>query len=243
VPTGPSSQALLSREGLHRQLVVLPDAAVLAQEEEDPGGPGDLARLLAARGGQLDGELGRRQRTVASLRDLLAGPPADGPARIDLRSLRPAPAAAITEVVDAEDSVSWLQGALGELWATLAARNVPADGHPGGIFADDLFTHHRGQVTVFVPCAGTVRPVGRVTALVVPAAELAVITHSGPPADVDRAYAALATYVAHHALAVDGPIREYYLAGQRDTADTAQWRTEIGWPVFQTGAGAGPAAT
>jgi hypothetical protein len=42
VPTAPSSQALLRREGLHRQLVVLPDAAVLAQEEEDPGGPGDL---------------------------------------------------------------------------------------------------------------------------------------------------------------------------------------------------------
>jgi hypothetical protein len=27
---------------------------------------------------------------------------------------------------------------------------------------------------------------------------------------------------------------EYYLAGQRDTPDSAQWRTEIGWPVFRT---------
>ena len=31
-----------------------------------------------------------------------------------------------------------------------------------------------------------------------------------------------------------GPIREYYLVGQHDTPDTAQWRTEIGWPIFQT---------
>jgi hypothetical protein len=43
--------------------------------------------------------------------------------------------------------------------------------------------------------------------------------------------------VRRHALAVDGPIREYYLVGQHDTADTSQWRTEIGWPVFQTASG------
>jgi hypothetical protein len=37
------------------------------------------------------------------------------------------------------------------------------------------------------------------------------------------------------ALPSSGPIREYYLVGQRETADTAQWRTEIGWPVYLTG--------
>jgi effector-binding domain-containing protein len=67
----------------------------------------------------------------------------------------------------------------------------------------------------------------------IPAAELAVIDHRGPPADVDRAYGTLATYVARHALAVDGPIREYYLVGQRDTPDTSRWRAEIGWPIFR----------
>jgi hypothetical protein len=68
----------------------------------------------------------------------------------------------------------------------------------------------------------------------IPAAELAVIEHRGSPGDVDRAYGILAAYVARHALAVAGPIREYYLVGQHDTPDTAQWRTEIGWPIFQT---------
>jgi hypothetical protein len=37
------------------------------------------------------------------------------------------------------------------------------------------------------------------------------------------------------ALAVEGPIREYYVVGQRETADEEQWQTEIGWPIFQTG--------
>ena len=63
--------------------------------------------------------------------------------------------------------------------------------------------------------------------------ELAVIEHAGPPADVDRTYGTLAAYVVRHALTVSSPIREYYLVGQRDTPDSARWRTEIGWPVFR----------
>ena len=50
------------------------------------------------------------------------------------------------------------------------------------------------------------------------------------PKNIDRAYGALATYVTQHALALDGPIREYYLVGRHDTSDETAWRTEIGWP-------------
>jgi effector-binding domain-containing protein len=81
---------------------------------------------------------------------------------------------------------------------------------------------------------------GRVVAVPIPGVELAVIEHAGPPAEVDRAYGALAAYVAQHALAVDGAIREYYLVGHRDTPDTSRWRTEIGWPVFQTSSSVSP---
>jgi DNA-binding transcriptional MerR regulator len=184
---------------------------------------------------RLTRDLGRTQSAIASLRDLLAPPsPESAHARIELRGVPAVPAAAITGTVSAGESAAWLQGALGELHATLAARNLPADGPAGGIYDDEVFTRHRGQVTIFVPCAGPVRPMGRVTSLVIPAAELAVIEHSGPPADVDRAYGTLAAYVARHALAVDGPIREYYLVGQRDIPDTSRWRTEIGWPIFRT---------
>jgi len=90
------------------------------------------------------------------------------------------------------------------------------------------------------PCLRSRRPrsptwsTGRVTSTLIPAAELAVIEQCRAPGDVDRAYGILAAYVARHALAVAGPIREYYLVGQHDTPDTAQWRTEIGWPIFQT---------
>jgi effector-binding domain-containing protein len=74
---------------------------------------------------------------------------------------------------------------------------------------------------------------GRVAPLVIPPVELATIVHSGPYAGIDRAYGALGAYVTQHALGIDGPIREYYLVGPTDTDDETNWRTEVGWPIFQ----------
>ena len=145
------------------------------------------------------------------------------------------PAVAVSEVIDVEDALAWFQGALGEIYATLAAQSLPVAGPGGGIFSNDLLSHERGLATIFVPFEGRAQPMGRVTSLVIPAVELATTVHAGSHTDIDRAYGALATYVTEHALAVDGPIREYYLVGQRETSDESEWRTEIGWPIFQTG--------
>jgi len=92
-----------------------------------------------------------------------------------------------------------------------------------------------GEATVFVPIARGLQTVGRVVPLVVPAAELAVTVHCGPLSTVNDTYAALGTYVSRHALAVAGPVRESYLVDARTSSDATQWRTEIGWPIFQTG--------
>jgi len=71
-----------------------------------------------------------------------------------------------------------------------------------------------------------------VTPLVVPGVELAIILHTGNHTDIDRACGSLGTYVAEHALAVEGPVREYYVVGAHETSDEPEWRTEIGWPIF-----------
>jgi DNA-binding transcriptional MerR regulator len=194
----------------------------------------DLAarnELIAEHLTRLEAGLVHTQAAVASLRNLLR--PAAEPS-IHRRRVEATPAAAISETIDVADALLWLQGALGELQAIVTAQNLKATGPAGGIFADDLFTNERGQATIFLPCAGEVRPMGRVTALVVPPIELAVIEHAGTHADIDRAYGALATYVSRHALAVDGPLREYYPVSRLDTTEESRWRTEIGWPIFNT---------
>lgn len=190
--------------------------------------------LISAHLASLEQDLARTQSAVASLRDLLAGPSAVAP--VSHRRVGAMTAAAVTAVITMSDLLPWYLGALGELHATLDARGMRPSGPSGGIYAGELFADERGQATVFVPTAAEIPRLGRVEPVVVPAAELAVIVHPGSLADVDRAYGALATYVASHALQVDGPIREYYLTGRQDTADENAWRTEICWPIFSTSA-------
>jgi len=192
--------------------------------------------LIAAHLVRLEDELAQVQLSVASLRNLLEPPPA--PIAVEHRTVPATTAAGIHEVVDLEDLLPWYHGALGELYASIAVQELRPSGPSGGLFSSDLFQHERGEATVFVPVDGDLRPIGRVGSLVVPAAELAVTVHDGPHTDIDLTYGALGTYVTEHALAVDGPVREYYPVDAHATDDSAKWRTEIGWPIFQTEVGA-----
>ena len=202
-------------------------------------GTPDLAarnELIAGHLRRLETTLARTQQATASLRDLLEPPTDATPVAIEHRRMPATPAAAVSDVIDVKDATGWYQGALGELHALLAAQKITPSGPGGAIYANDLFTHERGEATVFVPCEETVRATGRVSALVVPEVELALTVHTGPHSgEIDRAYGTLATYVTDHALAIEGPIREYYVMGPHETNDENQWRTEIGWPIFHTG--------
>ena len=192
--------------------------------------------LIATHLARVEGELAQTRQAVQSLRNLLE--PAHDPISVEQRTLPATPAVGIQQVVDWSDLVVWAQGALGELYATIAAQGVQPSGPSGGLFARDVFQYERGAVTMFVPLtvppAGTLQTVGRVSSLVVPAAEVAVTVHEGSLANLRDTYGALGVYVAQHALGVGGPVREYYLVDARATSDVTQWRTQLAWPIFQT---------
>jgi DNA-binding transcriptional MerR regulator len=197
----------------------------------DPAARGDL---IAAHLSSLEAELVKTQAAVASLRGLLEGP--SGATAIRHRHDPAASAAAISAVVPADELGPWFAGAVGEIQASLAAQDVAAAGPPAATIASEFFADERGKLTVYVPASSPIRPVGRVTQTTIPAQELATIVHDGSHDDIDRSYGALATYVSDRALAVAGPIRERYLVFRHDTSDETAWRTEIGWPIFDTGA-------
>ncbi len=136
-------------------------------------------RLITAHLDALQSSLAQTQDAVSSLRKLLEAP-SSFPSTISHRQVDSSPAAAISEVIAITDAGLWLQGALGELYATLAAQSVPAAGPAGGIFADELFADELGQAMIFIPCQGTLRATGRVAPTIVPPVELATIVHSGP---------------------------------------------------------------
>lgn len=73
-------------------------------------------------------------------------------------------------------------------------------------------------------------------ATVVPQAELVVTRYAGPHGDVDLAYSELGQYARQHEIRMDGPLREYYHRFFWDTTDSAQWVTDLYWPVFRADA-------
>jgi len=189
-------------------------------------------RVIANHLARLESGLAKTHEAVTSLRELLDHPRASVP--IDHRHLAATPAAVITDVVDKADALRWYRGAIGELAATLSAQDINPAGPLGGVYDTELFTEGRGRITIFLPCDPLPQLVGRVSTSIIPPAELAMTVHLGSNTEVDRTYGALAAYVAKHALAVEGPIREYYLVGPSDTKNKSLWQTEIGWPIFQT---------
>jgi DNA-binding transcriptional MerR regulator len=190
-------------------------------------------RLISEHLRQLEDELGRTQKAVSSLRDLLEHPTSEMP--VEHRQLSATRVAAISGLIASRDVGAWLQGALGELYATVSAQHLDATGLAGGQYGNALFTDDEGSATVFLPVAASFRPVGRIEFTALPPVDLAVVSHNGGEDGIDRAYGALAAYVARHALALDGDIREFYPVSRHHTDDPESWRTEIGWPIYPTG--------
>ena len=192
------------------------------------------SQVIATHLSRLEAMLERMQQATASLRDLLQAQAPSELADFDQVSVPATAAAAITETINIGEAEAWYQGALSELHASLSSQGVVSSGPAGGIYSNDIFAEERGEATVFLPCSVTFRSTGRIRPLVVPAVELATTTHNGPHGGIDRAYGALAAYVARHALSTEGAIREYYLVDGHSSSDPAEWRTQIGWPILPT---------
>ena len=47
-------------------------------------------------------------------------------------------------------------------------------------------------------------------------------------------YGELGAYATTHEISIEGPLREYYLIDANETPDSAEWKTELGWPIFRS---------
>jgi DNA-binding transcriptional MerR regulator/effector-binding domain-containing protein len=193
---------------------------------------GTRNRLIVTHLDHLEADLAQTRGAIAGLRELLEQP--QEPQAATHRTVAATAAIAIGDTVDREDILAWWQGALGELHAIAGAQGLKPAGPAGGMYASEIFQHGRGQATVFIPTEGPARAIGRVTPLVVPPAELAVMLHHGPLDDADLTYGKLGAHTIRHEISIEGPLREYYLIGFLETEDADQWETEIGWPIFRS---------
>jgi DNA-binding transcriptional MerR regulator/effector-binding domain-containing protein len=184
---------------------------------------------------RMESDLEQTKANVISLRKLLEAPETSR-ASIELRSLPPTNSIAIRDRVTVDSLDAWWVEAFGELHSAAARSRLSRSGPDGALYPSEWFEDEVGDVVAFVPIAGDVEVsrTGRAKPYVVPAAELAVLLHRGPLRDLDQTFAALGTFVFERAIAVDGPIREYYLVTSFEAQEEASLETEVAWPIFQT---------
>jgi DNA-binding transcriptional MerR regulator/effector-binding domain-containing protein len=197
----------------------------------------DLTSRDAILAGHLDrmrDQLRQTEAAVESLRRMLEGSSAS--VAIEERVLEGGPAISVAAHVLRKDVAAWWLDALAGLRAAALAAGLEQNGPVGGIYDDDLFTQDAGHARVYLPVRDSPALDGTSVRWELPAARFAVALHAGPHSDVDRSYAALGTYAAANGRDGTGPVRERYLTGPFDTADQAQWRTEVCWPIAPAGA-------
>ena len=185
--------------------------------------------ILAGHLDRMREQLRQTEAAVDSLRRMLEG--GSGPVTIEERVLEGGPSISVAADVLRADVSAWWRDALAGLRATATAAGLEQAGPAGGLFDDELFTQDAGHARVYLPVRDS--PALDDTGLrwELPAGRFAVALHAGAHRDVDRTYAALGTWAAAHGRDGAGPVRERYLADPLVTPDTAQWQTEICWPL------------
>ena len=188
-------------------------------------------RLISDHLARVEAELAKTASVVADLRDLLTDH--ETAPHVEHRTLPAARAIAVQETIGQDELGAWWRGALGELNATIDAQGLARTGPSAGLYDSEIFNHGRGTATVFIPVEGDTAAVGRVVSTLIPAAELAIIRHSGTHRNIDLTYGELGAYVMRHEIAIAGPVREYYIRAFLETPNLDEWETEIGWPIFR----------
>ena len=188
----------------------------------------DIARrdeLIAAHLARIERRLEETRDAVTALRLLFAGgSTASEITRTRAPALR---ALAITGDRPLDDVHDWFRSALDDLHAAVPP---PArTGSDGALYFPDFFHAESGRLTVFVPTRSASPPDGRIDALHLPAAELAVARHDGWIGDLDRTYGTLGAYVARHQIGAEGPIRERFLGNP----EPDRHLIEVGWPITE----------
>jgi DNA-binding transcriptional MerR regulator len=183
--------------------------------------------VIAEHLGRMERELDRTRAIVTSLRDLLIPPPTLDIRRQIIPDLR---VVAVTERVDRAAIGAWCEHTFTSLYTDLIAA-VEAPAGPGGaLYSEQFFTEAVGEVTAYLPVAGS-PSVGSAHTMIIPGGPHAVAMHAGPLVDSDKTYAALGCHVAEHQTAAAGPIREIYLVSPPETTDEASLRTQVCWPL------------
>jgi DNA-binding transcriptional MerR regulator len=184
-------------------------------------------QIVATHLRRLEDRLGRTQRAVEALREIL-DPQAER--AVSLEVLPAQRVFAVSLEVSPGADLSWYDSAMHDLEAASGGRPVLP---PGGRYQHTIFTEGHGRATVYLPAEAPLPPAvpATVRELQLPQRTVAVATHRGPHDDLDLTYAAIGSFAARNDLQPQDLVEETYLVGPRDIDQPDRWRTLVAWLI------------
>ena len=193
--------------------------------------PDVTTKLLAEHRSEMAARLAETERIVAELQAAVDQPGRGSP--VHVRDVAHQDAIAVTGQVVSGDFPQFLGQAYGRLAGALATgRFVPA-GPSAALYQGEILDGGPETVTAYLPVAepASLEPGSGIDVIEIPAATVAVAVHQGGYESIDETYASLGAWVAYHATAATGPVREVYVVSYDQTDDPTRFRTEIHWPI------------
>jgi DNA-binding transcriptional MerR regulator len=190
-------------------------------------------KVLTEHGAVLEERLAITQQAIDGLHNALEEPVLQTPVRRRHETARTVLTLPGT-VTEAEWS-PFLDRARGLLADAVHTAGAVVDGVFGACYPP-LLDDDEQDLLAFIPVtaapllSGAARSAG-VAVDQLPAADVAVITHTGSYDDLEDTYRNLGAWVATHGEPTDLAVRELYLVGPGDTDDPDDFRTEICWPI------------
>lgn len=120
--------------------------------------------------------------------------------------------------------------ALKDIYACLGILGVRPAGLPYTLYPDAEYGEEM-SLEVGVPTEGPVNALPPLVSYTLPGGPVAYALHIGPYPEVGRAYRSLVAWMREHGHEAVGAPREIYLFGPTQTENSAEYRTEILWPI------------
>ena len=148
---------------------------------------------------------------------------------IEVKEVPAHPAVAIRDKVATEGLGPAMRELYPVVWAFLEKRGIEPAGPSFAVYHS--YSEEEVDFEAGFPVAEPVEGEGRVVGIELPAVRAAVTVHVGPYTTISQAHDALDSWIHGRGEEHTTDVREIYLVGPGDTEDSAEWRTEVVYPL------------
>ena len=197
-------------------------------ESEDPE---ISAKLLEEHRVELEDRLERDRRMLTFIGRLIQRKEGVMPYEVQVKELAAQHAAVVHRHTTSATIAQEITQGFGLLGEAIGRADVSIAGPPFLVMKEVIDEVSEGEFELGFPVAAPFEDAGDVLGEELPASTVAWTLHHGPYDEVGPAYHTLTGWIQEHGHEVAGPPREVYLTDPQETADPADYVTEVQFPI------------